>query len=131
MECFLSGECAELSWTITITDSLLGKSMTYDLRVELRRLLSGVLLVRSWMPEPAVLEGGEEVLTFFDQSYHIEAFIPQSVTSNLHFYATWNSGGIQGVDATGDFWINQHLAGLQDWNDQLDVLCGEDRGLWE
>jgi hypothetical protein len=129
--CFLSGECAELSWTITITDSMLGKSMTYDLLVELRRLTSGALLVRSWMPEPAVLEDGDESVTFFDQSYHIEVFSPRSSGSSLHFYAMWNSGGLQGVDTTGDFWINQHLSGLQDWNDRLDELCVADRGLWQ
>ena len=130
-DCFLSGECAELSWTITITDSLLGKSMTYDLRVELRRLSSGALLARSWMPEPAALEDGDDALTFFDQSYHIEVFSPLSEASNLHFYAAWNSGGIQGVDSTGDFWTNQHLGGLQDWNNRLDELCGADRSLWQ
>ncbi len=131
---YLDGSASEVSWTSHITASIGFKTGTYDYVIEVRRL--GALgeestLVRAYMPEPAQVGDSEDGATFFDQSYTIEVFSPRGSTDVLHHYALWNSGGLKGTSPDSEIWERQYLAGLEDWNDRLDELCADDRGLWD
>lgn len=133
--CFKDGSCDEAHWNTHITTTMVGKDMTSDLYVELRRLRDAEgqsvgILCRSWMPRPAEVGGETDGNTFFDQSYTIEAFVPMG-GRNLHLYGLWNSGGLDGLDPEANFWADQYLKGVEDWNDRMDELCDEDRGLWD
>lgn len=135
-QCFPKGECDYAEWVVSIQDSMVGKTMTYDMVVEMRRVRredgeSAGILTRVWLPEPGLLGGEPDGNTFFDQSYQIETVTPMSAKSNLHLYGVWNSGGLKGFDPDADIWTNQYLKGVEDWNDRVDELCDEDRGLWD
>jgi hypothetical protein len=133
--CFSDGDCDDAEWMVSIQDSMVGKTMTYDMVVQMRRVRredgeAAGILTRVYMPEPGLLGGEPDGNTFFDQSYQIETATPHSARSNLHFYGVWNSGGLRGFDPDAEIWTNQYLKGVEDWNDRLDELCAEDRGLW-
>jgi len=133
-QAYLDGSASEVSWTSHITASIGLKTGTYDYFIEMRRL--GALgeestLVRAYMPEPAQVGDSEDGATFFDQSYTIEVFSPRGSSDVLHHYALWNSGGLKGTSPDSEIWERQYLAGLEDWNDRLDELCGDDRSLWD
>jgi hypothetical protein len=134
--CFTDKDCDDAEWEIAIEDKLIGKTLEYELTVQLRRLQredgsTAAVMSRVWMPSPGRIGGDTEANTFFDQSYQIEIFAHQSGSKNLHLYGLWNSGGLRGTDPDADIWSNQYLKGVEDWDDRLDELCNEDRGLWQ
>jgi len=130
-DCFADGACNEIQWVSSIEDSLLGKTMTYDLNSGLiwqeseTAETSQMLLSRTVMPEPATIGSGDGS-AFFDQSYQIEVFVPLEGLA-LHLYGLWNSGGLEGIDPEAPLWTNQYIGGLRDWDQRLDEIC--DQGL--
>jgi len=133
-ECFYDASCPDASWSLTVTDTLFGRQITYTYMVQMRQIPMGndsVVLSRTWMQQPAEIGDDADALTFFDQSYQIEAFAPYEDGDNLHLSGLWISGGIEGLDPEADIWSHQFLDGLQTWGARLDELCNEDRQLWD
>jgi hypothetical protein len=135
-DCFLDQTCDRAEYEIWISDRMIGKSLEYTLVIQLRRLLDAdgalsAVVARTWMPSEALVGGETDSATFFDQSYQIEVFAPRKGQRSLHHYGLWNSGGVRGFSSDGDFWKNQYLDGVTEWNDHLDRLCDQDRGLWD
>ncbi|MED5374830.1 MAG: hypothetical protein VX899_27670 [Myxococcota bacterium] len=135
-ECFRPGDCDDAHWDINIKTALaLGTEMTYTLdsgMVRTRPDADGdtftepFLMSRTWLPEPAEVDG----VGYFDQSYQIEVFLPTGSDTTLHFYALWNAGGVDGLDPEADFWKDQYLDSIIEWDERIDELCAEP-ALWQ
>ncbi len=124
-DCFFDGTCTDIAWTSHITTTYVLTSGSYDFEARTRRIdhdAGPTVLVRGWLPEPAVIGDGDSA-AFFDQSYSIEVFSALEDGSALHFTALWNSGGIDGADPDGEFWERQYIDGIADWSDRIDALC--------
>jgi hypothetical protein len=113
-----------------VEDSIAGLPMSYGLVTRMRRFAhedadgaaTQVVLGRNVMPAAA-----EENITTagFEQSYHIEAYVPRGSNQTLHLYGLWNYGYIEGVDDDVAFWPNQYLDGLIEWDERIQELCIE------
>ncbi len=127
-DCYVDGSCDAVDWTSLIEDNFVGGygEMFYEMVVKMRRSRDedhepAALLVRSVMPEIA-----EEDVGFggFEQSYHIEAYVPQASGDGLlHFYGMWSYGWAFESEHDDTLWFDQYLAGLEDFEEQLEDLC--------
>ncbi|MCB9745527.1 MAG: hypothetical protein H6740_23310 [Alphaproteobacteria bacterium] len=128
--CFPPMDCERATWDVDITSEFaLGIQMRYPLISGVRWASDGerapVMLSRTHMPEPADADDP----AYFDQSYQIEVLVPRG-DDVLHLYALWNAGGVDGLDPEADFWKDQYLQGLIDYNQRIDELCAT-RGDWD
>lgn len=123
--CFLPGDCERADWTAHIESTLvLDIDMAYRLRSGVRRVDLDdrwLLYSRTHLPEPAEVDS----FAYFDQSYQIEALLPWDDGTSLHLYALWNAGGADGLDPEADFWRDQYLDGVVDWNTRIDEVCAD------
>jgi len=80
------------------------------------------VLARNYMPAAAVedVEGAG-----FEQSYHIETFVPRGADRTLHLYALWNHGFLEDIPDDVPFWADQYAEGLVDWDERIQELCIE------
>ena len=126
--CFADGSCDQVDWHSQVEDSIAGLAMSYRLMTRMKRFAyedaegdgTQVVLGRNVMPEPAeenVSVGG------FEQSYHIEAYVPRGTDRTLHLYGLWNYGFLEGVSGDAAFWENQYKDGLVDWDERIQQLC--------
>lgn len=129
-DCFAGGTCDQVDWHSEVEDSIAGLSMSYGLVTRMKRFqyedddgeASQVALGRNVMPSPAeesVAGGG------FEQSYHIEAYVPRGAGQTLHLYGLWNHGFLDGVSEEAPFWENQYKDGLVEWDERIQELCTE------
>ncbi len=129
-DCFADGTCDLVEWHSEVEDSIVGLSMAYGLVTDMRRFeyedddgeATQVVLGRNYMPAPAeesVAAGG------FEQSYHIEAYVPRGAGQTLHLYGLWNHGFLDGVSEEAPFWENQYKDGLVEWDERIQELCTE------
>ena len=129
-DCFPDGGCDQVDWHSELEDSIVGLAMSYGLVTRFRRFgyedaegeATQVLLARNVMPAAAeenVTAGG------FEQSYHIEVFVPRGAGQTLHLYALWNHGFLDGVSEEAPFWENQYKDGLVEWDERIQELCTE------
>jgi hypothetical protein len=98
--------------------------MFYRMVVKMRRSRDedgqpAALLIRSVMPEIAQEEVG---FGGFEQSYHIEAYAPNRA-GLVHLYGMWSYGWAFESDHDDKMWFDQYLAGLEDFEEQLEQLC--------
>lgn len=128
--CFSDGSCLQVDWHSDVEDSIVGLAMTYGLVTRMKRFeyedddgeTTQVVLGRNVMPSPAeenVGAGG------FEQSYHIEAYLPRGTGQTLHLYGLWNHGFLEGVSEEAPFWENQYKDGLVEWDERIQELCTE------
>ncbi len=129
-DCFFDESCDVVDWHSDYEDSIVGLSMSYLMYSRMRRFWyedaggdeTQVILGRNYMPAAA----DENIATAgFEQSYHIEAYVPRGPDHTLHLYALWNYGYIEGVDDDVAFWPNQYLDGLIEWDERIQELCTE------
>ncbi len=129
-DCFVPGSCDRVDWHSTIEDSIVGLAMSYDLVTRLVRFRyddpegegDQVVVGRNVMPAPA-----EEAVAGagFEQSYHIEAYVPRGSNRTLHLYGLWNYGYLDGVPDDASFWPNQYRDGLIEWDERIFELCAD------
>ena len=129
-DCFADETCDWVEWHSEVEDSIVGLSMSYGLETRMTRFeyededgeATQVVLGRNHMPAPAeenVAAGG------FEQSYHIEAYVPRGEGQTLHLYGLWNHGFLDGVSEEAPFWENQYKDGLVEWDERIQELCTE------
>ncbi len=129
-DCFADETCDQVDWHSEVEDSIFTMTMNYGLVTRMRRFAyedgdgeaTQVVLGRNVMPTPAednVDAGG------FEQSYHIEAYVPRGVGRTLHLYGLWNHGFLDGVSEEAPFWENQYKDGLVEWDERIQELCTE------
>jgi len=128
--CFEDETCDVVDWHSAVEDSIAELPMTYGLITRMRRFpyedadgaATQVVLGRNVMPAAAE----ENIATAgFEQSYHIEAYVPRGSDHTLHLYGLWNYGYIDGVDGDLAFWPNQYRDGLIEWDERIQELCTE------
>ena len=130
-DCFADGDCDVVDWHSAVTDSVADLYvLDYGLITRMRRFRftgSGggdaqAVLARNYMPTAA-----EDQLedAGFDQSYHIEAYVPRDAAHTLHMYGLWNHGYLEDIPADVPFWTEQYLQGLVDWDERVAELCSE------
>lgn len=135
--CFRKGDCDRAEYEVSIAQNIIGKALDYEMVIQLRRLRdeqgdTAAVFVRSYMPSPARVGGDTDGPNGFDQTYQIEVLVPQKASRHIHHYAAWNSGRLVGFGPEAeDFWSQRYLSAVEDWNDSLDLLCGEDKNLWK
>ncbi len=127
-QCYLDDRCDAVDWTSEIEDAFLGSygEMSYRVVVKLRRsrdeeTVPRAMLVRSIMPEAA-----EEEVSWggFEQGYHIEIYVPHG-QGILHAYGMWSYGWASFMDEEDDPLAGQYVAGLLDFEADLERLCTE------
>jgi hypothetical protein len=125
-DCYVDGRCDGVDWTSLIEDNFVGGygEMFYRMVVKMRRSRDedgqpAALLIRSVMPEIAQEEVG---FGGFEQSYHIEAYAPNRA-GLVHLYGMWSYGWAFESDHDDKMWFDQYLAGLEDFEEQLEQLC--------
>ena len=129
-DCFIPGDCDQVDWHSDVQDTIAMWSMDYRLITRLKRFRytdaddqdAEVILARNLMPAMA-----DESISAagFEQSYHIEAFYPVSAEATLHIYGLWNYSFIDGYPDDGDFWPNQYIDGLVEWDERFVELCND------
>ena len=132
--CFATGECGLLDYELDLLDSVMGTQLSYSLRTQLRRGIqedtsTEFFAARSWMPNPAQLQG--TMLAFMDESYSLELFSPHPDGGVVHVHALWELSGAAIPSLSAAFWEQLYLNTLAAWNARLDVLCTDERALWE
>ena len=122
--CFADGSCDQVDWHSEISDSIADLYyLEYGMTTRLRRFGDdGAILARNYMPSPA--EDDVEAAGF-EQSYHIEAYVPRSAGRTLHLYGLWNHGYLEDVPPDVPFWTDQYLEGLVEWDERVGELCEE------
>jgi hypothetical protein len=125
-DCYVDGSCDGVDWTSIIEDNFVGNlgEMFYTMVVKMRRSrdedgVPSALLIRSVMPDVA-----EEDVGFggFEQSYHLEAYVPNGA-GLIHLYGMWSYGWAFESEHDDKMWFDQYLAGLEDFEVQLEDLC--------
>ncbi len=127
-DCFAAEQCDQVDWHSEIEDSFELFNVTYGLITRLKRFWGGdsadepVVLARNFMPEAAAedVDGAG-----FEQSYHIETFVPRGTGGTLHLYALWNHGFLEDIPDDVPFWAEQYVEGLVDWDERIQELCVE------
>lgn len=135
-DCFVDRTCDRMEYSVTIAQKLLGKSLDYTLVVQLRRLRddaddTAALMVRTFLPDEALVGGSTDGIATWDQSYQVEVVFSSGKRRSVHHYGLWNSGSLPGIAPDADVWGQQYLDGVQDYNDRLDELCVDERSLWD
>lgn len=125
-DCFPAEQCDQVDWHSEIEDSFELFNVTYGLITRLKRFWGGdatdepVVLARNYMPAAAVedVEGAG-----FEQSYHLETFVPRGTDKTLHLYALWNHGFLEDIPDDVPFWAEQYVEGLVDWDERMQEVC--------
>jgi hypothetical protein len=127
-DCYADGSCDAVDWTGDIEDGFVGSlgSMSYQMVVKMRRSRDvdgqpAAMLVRSVMPAAASEDydsGG------FEQSFHVGVYVPYGA-GTLHLSSLWSYGWTSIGNPDDDFWANQYVGGLLDFEDNLEELCTE------
>ena len=135
--CFLDQSCDQMEYEVSISQKILGKSIEYGIVGQLRRLRDedgepAGILIRSFMPEPALVGGSSDGPNGSDQNYQIEVVVPRKGKSHLHHYGAWSAGRLVGFGPEAeDFWSQRYLSAVEEWHDELDRLCVEDKNVWK
>lgn len=127
-DCFPTAQCDQVDWHSEIEDSFELFNVTYGLITRLKRFWGGeaadepVILARNYMPAAAAedVDGAG-----FEQSYHIETFVPRGTGKTLHLYALWNHGYVEDIPDDVPFWYDQYVLGLEEWDERIQELCVE------
>jgi len=130
-DCFAAGDCDQVDWHSEVTDSVADLYVfSYGLITRMRRFRftaaeggdAQLIVARNYMPAAAVDEVED---AGFEQSYHIEAYVPRGEATTLHMYALWNYGYLADIPGDVPFWTEQYLEGLIDWDERVEQLCTE------
>lgn len=127
---YLAREADTLSWDVALTSAVLGGKFSETLHGAVRRPAAeapfGPFLVqRTWMPTPAVFEGGNRTFT---QDYQIEVYWERAPGEMIHLYGLWRafdygSGFTQDNEAA----IGIVLGNLKKWDEGTAELCADGR----
>ena len=131
VDAYLGRTAPTLGWDVALTSSVLGGAFDETLRGEVRRVsvidaaFGPVLVQRTWMPSPAVFEGGNRSFT---QDYQIEIYWERTPGEIVHLYGLWRafdygSGFTQENDAAIGIVINN----LKKWDEGTAELCADGR----
>lgn len=80
-----------------------------------------LLVARTWMPEPATFEEGEN--DSFTQDYQVEVYWTRG-DATAHVYGMWRELAYLGLTSDDAGVIGLILDGLSDWDDDTEVVCG-------
>lgn len=129
LEDWLAGDDPRVDYDIAYTASMLGAEYEARSRGALRRIegtsLDGVVVQRSYMPEPGAFAG--ETNKSMNQDYQLELYWTAG-GHVVHAYGMWREADFGGgFDMEGESGQRILLNNLLDWDDDTAALCAEGR----
>jgi hypothetical protein len=126
---YFAREVDRIAWTVDIVGQLLGTPYTETLRGGARYIPAtgdephgDVIVARTWMPEPAVLDSDSRS---FVQDYQMEFYAARGEES-VHFYAIWRETSMgSGLDQDNETVQRIILNNLADWDNGTEDICAE------
>jgi hypothetical protein len=131
---FTAGTTPTLSWSSDIGASLLDAKYTSTVSGAVRKVTpptddptpfgGPILLVRAWLPSPAVFE---DMGPIFDQDYQLEVYYERAPGALIHVYPMWRHMAIPSVNEStdDDSVVNLITNDLQSWDQQTAALCAK------
>jgi len=133
-DCFVDGECDEMSWVSEITNSLpLNTTAYFELQNRMRRVHTEALdgtpiegrLTRTWMLQEAELTPASIGRWF--QNYQMEYIFetPAMDSTTLHIYPQWVHVQLGELNTEANAFLNSYIEGLRDYILLLEEHCRE------
>lgn len=125
---YFARETDRIAWQADIVGKLLGTDYTESLLGGARHVsavgdepFGDVLVARTWIPEPAVLDSNSRS---FDQDYQMEMYAGRGAEESVHFYAIWRQTSMgSGLDQDNEAVMRIILNNLADWDDGTEEIC--------
>jgi len=126
---YAARRASTVGWHSEMTASPMGNRYSEAVDGGLRRVASegivsspagAVLLARTYMPAPAVMESADNA---FPQDYQIEAFWQKGARDVVHLFAVWREMKMGSLDTEGDALASLQLGGFQDWDEATEEHC--------